>query len=87
MKDKLKRVLLLIDRKSFPLHCGELSDLEDILDREMVEISDYNTESPTEYYNRAIALTSDYELVVPVTRNLFVRDRLRQEGVNFVICI
>lgn len=87
MKDKLKRVLLLIDRKSFPIHCGELADLEAILDKEMVEVDNYNTESPTEYFNRAIALTSDYELVVPVTRNLFVRDRLRQEGVNFVVCI
>lgn len=46
-----------------------------------------DTDSPTWFFNKALELAEEYELVVPVTRNLFVRDRLRMEGVNLVICL
>ena len=77
-------VVFFVDRKSFPVKCPELDDFETLVRGNILELT---TESPTEFFRRAISLTDDYELVVPVTRNMFVRDRLRQEGVSLVVCL
>ena len=77
-------VLFLVDRQSFPKRCPELQDLLTLVDGEILEV---DTESPTVYFNKAIELADKYDLVVPITRNFFIRDRLRQEGVNLIICI
>lgn len=80
-------LIFLVDRHSFPQHCEELDDLLSIVG-EYYETTTIDTESPTVFFNRAMELASlDYELVVPITRNLYVRDRLRSEGVNLIICI
>lgn len=78
------KVVFFVDRKSFPVKCPELDDFETLMRGNILEL---NTESPTEFFRRAISLVDDYELVVPVTRNMFVRDRLRQEGVSLVVCL
>lgn len=78
------RVVFIIDRKSFPVKCPELDDFETLVQGNILELT---TESPTEFFRRAMALTDEYELVVPVTRNLFARDKLRMEGVSLVICL
>lgn len=85
-KPGASNVLLLVDRESFPKKCGELLDLYALTDGN-VNVMEIQNESPTEFYKKALELTDDYELVVPVTRNLFIRDRLRMEGVNLVICL
>lgn len=46
-----------------------------------------DTDSPTWFFKKALELAEEYELVIPVTRNLFVRDRLRMEGVKLVVCL
>lgn len=80
----MSNVLFLVDRHSFPKTCGELTDLLSLVDGDTKEI---DVESPSYFFREAMRLTEDYELVIPVTRNLFIRDRLRQEGVTLVICI
>lgn len=80
----MKSVLFLVDRHSFPKICGELDDLLSLVDGDIKETS---TENPTVFFRTALSEAENYELVVPITRNLFVRDRLRMEGVNLVICI
>lgn len=77
-------VCLLVDRHSFPKKCGELDDFLSLVNGSVVCI---DQESPTYFFRKAMELTDDYELIVPVTRNLFVRDRLRQEGVSLVVCL
>lgn len=77
-------VCFLVDRHSFPKKCGELSDFLTLVNGTVLDV---DVDSPTYYFKKALELTDEYELVVPVTRNLFVRDRLRQEGVNLVICL
>lgn len=74
----------LIDRHSFPKKCDELQDFMTLVKGSVLV---YDVDSPTSFFRKALQLTDDYELVVPVTRNLFVRDRLRQEGVNLIICL
>ena len=81
----MKTVCFLVDKKSFPKNCPELHDLMSLLPED--SIISVLTDSPTTFFKRALELTEDFELVVPVTRNLFIRDRLRQEGVTLVICI
>lgn len=78
------KVLFLVDRKSFPVKCAELDDLYTLVNGNILELT---TESPTEFFRRALSLTDEYELVVPVTRNMYIRDRLRQEGVLLVLCL
>lgn len=77
-------VLFLVDRHSFPKKCPEL---EDLLSLVTGDISDLDTENPGHFFREALKKANEYELVVPVTRNLYVRDRLRQEGVSLVICL
>lgn len=77
-------VLLLIDRKSFPVKCPELDDLEFLFTGVVLEFS---TDNPTQFFNKALEMTGDYNLVVPVTRNFYVRDKLKMEGVSLIICL
>lgn len=77
-------VCFLVDRHSFPKKCGELDDFLTLVEGNVLTIDE---ESPTYFFRKAMELTDEYELIVPVTRNLFVRDRLRQEGVNLVVCL
>lgn len=87
MKDgRQSKTLLLVDLTSFPKKCGELVDLYDLV-KDEVELAQVKTESPTEFFKLALKLAEQYQLVVPVTRNLFIRDRLRMEGVNLIICL
>lgn len=87
MAERNSRVLVLVNRDSFPVNCAELDDLMDIMDEAGHDIEVSDVESPTAFFKEAMAATERYELVIPVTRNLFVRDRLRQEGVNLIICL
>ena len=78
-------VLLLIDRHSFPVKCSELEDLKMLMsDYEQFEL---DVEDPTTFFNQALLFAEDHELVVPVTRNFYVRDKLVMEGVNLILCI
>lgn len=77
-------VCFFVDRHSFPKKCGELEDFLTLVDG---NIFNFDVDSPTAFFKKALELTDEYELVVPVTRNMFVRDRLRMEGVNLVICL
>lgn len=78
-------VVFLVDTTSFPVRCPELQDFLSLVaeagDLEMVRLT------PTAYFKKALEFTEDYELVVPVTRNLFIRDKLRMEGVNLIVCL
>ena len=79
-------VLYFINRDSFPVNCPELDDFISLVrDECKVELS--NTESPTTFFRQAMQKAEDYELVIPVTRNMYVRDKLRIEGVSLVICL
>lgn len=84
MAEKDRDVLMLVDRHSFPVNCPEL---EDVLSLMNAQRFDLDTESPTTFFNQALKFAEQFELVVPVTRNMYVRDRLRQEGVITVVCI
>ena len=79
-------VLFFIDRKSFPVNCPELDDFVSLLKGDY-SVMQFNEESPTKFFRKAVELSDDYELIIPVTRNMYVRDRLRMEGVNLVICL
>lgn len=80
-----KDVLVLIDRKSFPKKCPELEDLKLLLENH--QQLDFETEDPTIFFKKAMELTDEYELIVPVTRNFYVRDRLRMEGVSLIVSL
>lgn len=80
------RVLYFIDRKSFPVKCPELDDFISLI-RDDCDVAQYENESPTLFFKEAVKQSEDYELVIPVTRNMFVRDKLRVEGVSLVICL
>ena len=80
----MEDVCFLVDRHSFPKKCGELDDFLELVKGNVFEI---DVDSPTFFFNKAMELSDEYELIVPVTRNLFIRDRLRQEGVTLVVCL
>ena len=83
---KGRDVLFFVNRDSFPVNCPELDDFITLVqDDYEVELTD--VESPTQFFRQALARADDRELVIPVTRNMFVRDRLRQEGVNLIVCL
>ena len=86
MVEQKNKVLFFINRDSFPVNCPELDDFISLVQEDNeIELSD--VESPTLFFRQAMARTEDYELIVPVTRNMFVRDKLRREGVTLVICL
>lgn len=79
-------ILFFVNRDSFPVNCPELDDFLTLVEKDYeIELSD--VESPTTFFNQALTRADAFELVIPVTRNMFVRDRLRQEGVNLIICL
>lgn len=83
---KGRDVLFFVNRDSFPVNCPELDDFITLVqDDYEVELTD--VESPTQFFKQALARANNRELVIPVTRNMFVRDRLRQEGVNLIVCL
>lgn len=83
---KGKDVLFFVNRDSFPVNCPELDDFITLVqDDYEVELTD--VESPTLFFKQALARAENHELVIPVTRNMFVRDRLRMEGVNLIVCL
>ena len=79
-------VLFFINRDSFPVKCPELDDFITLV-QDDYEIEYSDVESPTLFFKQALARAEDHELIIPVTRNMFVRDRLRQEGVNLIVCL
>ena len=84
---KSKDLLFFVNRDSFPVNCPELDDFLNLMSVAGYEVKISDVESPTTFFKRAVEAAENHELVIPVTRNLFVRDRLRQEGVNLIICL
>lgn len=82
---KKDTVAFLVDTTSFPKKCAELQDLCNLLNDHWPII--YTEKTPTAYFNEAMELTEKYELVIPVTRNLYIRDKLRMEGVSLIVCL
>ena len=83
---KSRDVLFFVNRDSFPVNCPELDDFLYLVDQDYdIEITD--VESPTTFFKQALERAENHELIIPVTRNMFVRDRLRQEGVNLIVCL
>ena len=83
---KSRDVLFFVNRDSFPVNCPELDDFLYLVEKDYeVELSD--VESPTLFFKHALDRAENHELVIPVTRNMFVRDKLRMEGVNLVVCL
>ena len=78
-------VAFVIDRNSFPVDCPELLDFITLTDGyNHVEVK---TDNPTVFFKEALHLAEIYELVVPVTRNFYVRDKLKVEGVSLIVSI
>lgn len=75
----------LVDMSSFPVKCAELRDFCNLMNEKHAVI--YTNKTPTAFFKEALELTEKFELVIPVTRNMYVRDRLRREGVNLVVCL
>lgn len=83
---KGRDVLFFINRDSFPVNCPELDDFITLVqDDYEIEVTDI--ESPTQFFKQALTRANDHELIIPVTRNMFIRDRLRMEGVNLIVCL
>lgn len=80
-----KDVLFFIDRASFPVTCPELEDFKMLT--EGYSHFELNTDDPTTVFREALKASEKYELVVPVTRNFYVRDRLKMEGVSLIISL
>lgn len=76
--------MFLVDNRSFPKKCPELEDFLSLVSGDIMKL---DTDNPTWFFKKALELAEEYELVIPVTRNLFVRDRLRMEGVKLVVCL
>lgn len=83
---KSRDILFFVDRKSFPVNCAELEDFLYLVDKDY-EVELFDEESPTLFFKQAVSRAENRELVIPVTRNMFVRDKLRMEGVNLVVCL
>ena len=81
-----KEVLFLVDRQSFPVKCAELDDFITLVASDY-EVEYLDQESPTYFFREAMKRVDNFELVIPVTRNMFIRDRLRREGVNLIVCL
>lgn len=88
MAAKNEDILFLVDKSSFPQNCWELDDFLDVLE-EYYYIEFIDIDNPTAFYKYALkeAQSGKYELVIPVTRNFYVRDKLRMEGVGLVVCL
>lgn len=82
----MDEVVFLVDRNSFPVKCPELYDLLSLFDSE-IHIVEEETDNPTVFFNKAMDMTKEYSLVVPITRNFYMRDKLKQEGVSLIVSI
>lgn len=78
-------VAFLVDQTSFPKKCAELYDFCNLVNDKWTVV--YTEKTPTAFFKEALDLTDKFELVIPVTRNMFVRDKLRQEGVSLIVCL
>lgn len=76
--------VVAIDKASFPKKCPALDDLCTIINCTILEV---NASSPRVFLNKCEELTEEYQLVIPCTRNMFVRDYLLQRGVNLIITV
>ncbi len=76
--------VIAVDVKSFPVKCAALDTLRTIINCPVVDIK---TVSPRTYLNRCEELTEQYSLVIPCTRNMFVRDYLLTNGVDLILTI
>lgn len=77
-------VVVAIDIESYPVRCDALDTLRSILACSTVDI---RTDSPRTYLKRCEELAESYSLVVPCTRNMFVRDHLLNNGVNLILTV
>ncbi len=77
-------VVVAIDTKSYPVRCDALDTLRSILNCPTVDIS---ADSPRVYLKRCEELAESYSLVIPCTRNMFVRDHLLNNGVNLILTV
>lgn len=84
MSNKLP-VGFLVDMTSFPVKCAELSDFCNLVNEKHPVI--YTKKTPTAFFKEAMELTEKFDLVIPVTRNMYIRDKLRREGVTLVVCL
>ena len=81
MKDD---VVVAIDVKSFPVKCPALDTLRSILSVSFVDIK---CDSPRVYLNKCEELAEEYSLVIPCTRNMFIRDHLINNGVDLILTV
>ena len=81
MKDD---VIVAIDRKSFPVRCSALDTLRSILSVTFVDIK---CDSPRVYLSKCEELAEEYSLVIPCTRNMFIRDHLINNGVDLILTV
>lgn len=77
-------VVVAVDRNSYPVKCGALSTLCSILNCNIYEIK---TDSPRTFLNKCEELAESYSLVIPCTRNMFVRDHLLNNGVDLILTV
>lgn len=81
MKDE---VVIAIDVDSYPVKCPALDTLRSIVNCNTVDIS---SSSPRSYLARCEELAEEYSLVIPCTRNMFIRDHLLNNGVNLILTV
>lgn len=77
-------VIVAIDIKSFPVKCPALDTLRSILS---VSFIDIKCDSPRVYLNKCEELAEKYSLVIPCTRNMFIRDHLINNGVDLILTV
>jgi hypothetical protein len=77
-------VVVAIDLKSFPKKCDALDTIRSILRCSFVDI---DTISPRAYLKRCEELTEHYSLVIPCTRNMFIRDYLLSNNVDLILTV
>lgn len=76
--------VVAVDRESFPKKCDALSDLATIISCPIVEV---HADSPRVFLQKCEDLTDEYQLVIPCTRNMFVRDHLLNQGVHLILTV
>lgn len=81
MKDD---VVVAVDIKSFPVKCNALVTLSSIISCNTVDI---RASSPRDYLKRCEELAESYSLVIPCTRNMFIRDHLLNNGVDLILTV
>ena len=77
-------VVVAVDVKSFPVKCDALDTLRSIISCSTIDI---RTDSPRDYLKRCVDLGGWCSLVIPCTRNMFIRDHLLNNGVNLILTV